>query len=212
MGNVLAVLLVLILSVFCSQPLNQVLYCVTQIPVLIVALTALHAVQSNKTAKFYQDAAKIAYSRLPTEDSFLSSLKTQDGKLDNSNRVKIRVSAVFVNWLTTFACFPFLVLAKTPYEPMTYVGLGALFFIFEAVGKFTWRCQLLGVGSLILAAVRSIFVVFFIVIIWGNESANEWFVYSAIFVLGFFQGCFEASIVASLPGCTVEQLKRVTLI
>lgn len=69
---------------------------------------------------------------------------------------------------------------------MIYVGLGALFFIFEAVGLFTWRCQLQGVYSLVLAAFRSIFVVFLIVIILGNDSANEWFVYSAIFVLGYF--------------------------
>jgi len=49
-GNLIAVLLFLSLSMFCDEPFSQILYCTTQIPMLIVALIALRAINSNKTA------------------------------------------------------------------------------------------------------------------------------------------------------------------
>ena len=49
----MAVLLFLSLSVFCDQPLSQILYCATQIPMLVIALAALRAIKSNKTATYF---------------------------------------------------------------------------------------------------------------------------------------------------------------
>jgi uncharacterized membrane protein len=98
-----------------------------------------------------------------------------------------------------------LVLSKTPVDGISYVYYGALFFIFEAIGLFTWRCQLKSASSLVLTIMRSIFVAFLMYIILGSDRANQWVIYCTVFILGYFQGCFGAKKTA-LSICTVQQL------
>jgi MFS-type transporter involved in bile tolerance (Atg22 family) len=56
-GNVVAALLILSLGVFCDSPLSRWIYCGAQIPVLVIALTALRSIKSNKNASYFKEAA-----------------------------------------------------------------------------------------------------------------------------------------------------------
>lgn len=63
-----------------------------------------------------------------------------------------------------------------------------------------------------IAIVRSIIVAFLMFIILGEDHANKWVIYCTVFMLGYFQGCFGALKISSHDGCSIQQLKRISLI